>query len=172
MDSTRIGIDPGGSGSIAIISPRGVKVMPIPWEDKVLQWEKVYKLFKSPPKAVYIEQVQGRGGWAAQANFSFGSSYGQLLMAIKLSRWNMVMVRPQAWQKLIHAGIKAKTAKEKTRLAYARFCPDDILPRNRNNILNHNDMDALMIGIYGLHEEKLCKEKHHYSSLSLCCCSS
>lgn len=141
-------VDPGRDGSVAFYCTETGQVTTerLVFKDGLLLFERIYNAAPGPIEAVYVEKVGGRGGWAANANFSFGSTYGQIRLGCKLSNWYTILVEPKKWQKVVHEGIKAKTAKEKSRLAYARLFPDDPLPRSKvKTLLNHNDIDATLI---------------------------
>ena len=147
------GVDPGKTGTAAFLdTATGLVVSSrLQFDDGVLLWEKVHNAAPGPVDAVYVEKVQGRGGWSAQSNFAFGGTYWQIRLGCRLSKWYAILIEPRKWQKIIHVDIqKGLSPKERSRLAYARYFPDDPLPRSkRNNDLNHNDIDALLIAAYG-----------------------
>lgn len=100
---------------------------------------------------VFMEKVQGRGGWSAGSNFSLGRTFGQLEQAIQARGWPMHMVTPQTWQKRLCGGVDAKlSAKERTAVAYKRLFPHEPLPRNKVGRVDDNALDAWMIAVYGV----------------------
>lgn len=149
-----LGIDPGASGwvvGLSLVSDSAIS-MKLPFDEKGdLRWVDLFRHFKSPP-LVAIEDVRGRGGWSATANFSFGLNLGLIRQAVSTSGWDYLLVKPQAWQKAICSSIpnfpKLKDSKTRTLVAYEILFPHDPLPRSAKGKLNDNAVDAWMIATF------------------------
>ena len=121
-----VGVDPGKSGFISLISKElGEDFYPMPTE-KVATGEKL-KSGKDKMKTVFsekgllflaysisekygknvkfiacIEEVIGRNGWSAQNNFNFGYTAGLQKAFLHLLGAEVHMVRPQKWQSVMY----------------------------------------------------------------------
>lgn len=98
-----------------------------------------------------IEEVCGRGGWGAQANFTFGAVAGGVISAALGAGWRVSSITPMMWQEVVHAPADAHCQpKERTLRAYRRIFPGEPLPKTRQGNTNHNAIDALMVSFYGV----------------------
>ncbi len=147
------GVDPGRDGYIVVLdalSSRAWSQKLTYCSNKILQFEKLMNLPKID--LCYIEKVQGRGGWAAAANFGLGSYYGQIVLALKLYGVDYELIRPTEWTKQIHGEYKG-SAKQKTLKTYLEMFPHmPIEPRfteGKANF-NHNLIDSFMIAVNGV----------------------
>ena len=101
-----IGIDPGGSGGIAIISDDGKLFASYKMPETPLD---IYDLFagynplNSKEIKIYVsaclERVHGMPGMSGAAMFSFGNNYGHLQMALLANRIPFEDHTPQKWMK-------------------------------------------------------------------------
>ena len=117
MNQLFIGVDPGQSGSICLLSPDSkeiVQFLDINMHPPVLLGilnglKDEYLL--SP---VMLEKVQNIRGTASAANFKFGFNYGNISGIIKCSNIGLDQVAPKVWQKMLQVPAKLeKTARKK-----------------------------------------------------------
>lgn len=145
-----LGIDPGVSGGIVAITLGSViKASAMP-ETEAEIWELISSHshpFGDRTFAV-IEQVGGYVGGVGQpgsAMFSFGKSYGGLLMALTAARIPYATVIPQTWQSDLGVSKKKKTESKtawKNRLK-ARAC--ELFPHEKITL---KTADAFLIAKY------------------------
>lgn len=122
-----------------------------------------FKAVKKEARPLLVaEAVQGRGGWSAGSNFSFGYTYGGIMLAAHSHGWDLMKVTPQNWQRYLHDPEDSKDAKTRSALAYARLFPHDPLPRNRLGKLDHNAIDALLIAYWGITHLGLPTRRWHF----------
>lgn len=155
-----LGFDPGTSAacvalSLVTDSARFWRIRPKRLDGfPVMDLALMARTFKVPPVA-FVEHLQGRGrGWSATANFSLGAMCGGVVTSMRQYGWDVRLVRPQAWQKVVHqfAGQQPGngTAKERSLAAYRTLFPDEPLPLNQVGDPEHNTIDALLIAFYGV----------------------
>ncbi len=109
-----VGVDPGASGGLVLISPAGtVTSTKMPDTDRdVWDWFRAAADWPGTVRVVaVIEQVQGfiGEGQPGSSMFKFGRSYGSLLMALTAAEISFVALTPQAWQKGLGIAPKTKT---------------------------------------------------------------
>jgi hypothetical protein len=147
-----VGIDPGKRGYAVALNLKQKRIFLIKLKFDDLRFDPSNLLrFLDDQKidAIYVEKVQGRGGWGATQNFNFGFVTGQIYAAI--NEYDYYMVTPRTWQN--HIG-KIKMVnpeaepKKKTFMAYRKFYPQNPLPTNRVGNLDDNMIDALMIATF------------------------
>lgn len=127
-----VGIDPGVSGGLAVVSSDGtsVEVAPMP-ENEIDVFDWITKHVRHGRTFACIELVGGfvgsynreEGDDGSKSNpgssmFVFGQSYGALRMALVAAKIPFEAVRPQAWQKelgIVRAG-EVGTTQWKNRL--------------------------------------------------------
>ena len=149
-----IGIDPGKSGGIAIISEVGVEAitpMIIAGKDldsaAIADW--LYNSLSDEHATCYIEKVSAMPKQGVVSMFKFGFSTGVMHGIIATLYISMQLVTPQAWKKKILAGTK------KDKDAAIDYCrrlyPDISLLATVRSRKPHSGMaDALCIARYGL----------------------
>lgn len=100
-----IGIDPGGSGGIAVIRPELGEVMarPMPETDReLLNFLGPYRPVDGKPIAfAVLERVWSSPGWGHVGAFKFGMSYGGLRMALAAQRIPFEEALPKRWQQVM-----------------------------------------------------------------------
>lgn len=160
------GIDPGREGFITVLdslSCRGWILKLRYCKKKILQYEDIELLPKID--ICFVEQVHGRGGWAAKANFGLGSYYGQIKMALNLYGFECQDVLPKTW--VNHFSDTKGATKQRTLEAYKKnFKHAPIKPRivMGEEKYNNNLIDSLMIALYGYNQIglKTRKWEFHY----------
>ena len=95
-----IGIDPGKSGGISIVTKNGIKAMKCP--DSFYKMHHALKQYigDTPPSEVYvfIEQVWAFPSDSNKTAFAFGTNYGGWQMACDIEEVNISLIRPRLWQ--------------------------------------------------------------------------
>lgn len=107
---TYMGVDPGGSGGVAVICGKEITIKSMPdTEQDVWNW---IRGFQTVGLFATIEKVGGFIGknQPGSAMFKFGQSYGSLRMALIAASIPFEEVVPQTWQKGL--SIPKKTDKE------------------------------------------------------------
>jgi hypothetical protein len=152
-----IGIDPGRTGGITILSSDGDKpsIHPMPETEKDI-WEMLKKFEHSPyyKTQAVIEKVGGyigggegeKGGGAANGNsmFKFGCSYGGLRMALIGCGIPFLEVPPQTWQK--HYGlIRTRTEKKNQFKSRMRAKAQQLLPSGKITVAV---ADSVLLALY------------------------
>lgn len=138
-----IGIDPGKSGGIAWIDTfDGVTAVKMPDTER-----DILDLIVSctlVPAVALIEDVHSFPTDAAKTTFTFGTSYGQLRMALIACCIRFETVAPTVWQKslkLINKRGLSKTQKKNEHKARAQELFPDL-------VVTHHIADALLIAEY------------------------
>jgi len=114
-----IAVDPGATGGIAVrFCGQEPYAWPMPDTDGDLR-DEIEALTERADKeklkcVAYVEKV---GGYVAgvrapgSAMFRFGEGYGYIRGVLDAHRWEVRLVRPQAWQKLVGLGTKGKATR-------------------------------------------------------------
>lgn len=149
-----IGIDPGKSGGIAVISSLDntqIDVFPMPIAGNEIDMHAIYVRLKKHclgyPMAGYIEKVGAMPKQGVTSMFSFGFTTGALhaiLACLEIPRY---IVTPQEWKKEILIG----TAKDKA--AAIEYCIKaypgvNLLATERSKVCHDGMADALCIATY------------------------
>lgn len=132
-----IGIDPGKSGGIAIITPGGgTYAHKMPETDRDLL--DLLSEFSADDNRAVLEQVHAMPGQGVTSTFTFGRGYGKLEMALCAALIPFETVTPQKWQKLM--GCLTKGDKNVSKAAAQRLFP--------HLKVTHAIADALLIAEY------------------------
>lgn len=157
-----IGIDPGLTGGIAVLldgNPVYTVVMPV--IGNVLDLPRLIqhlrfppgdmKLFAPPLPAVYLERAQPMPKQGSVSTFKFGRTMGQIEGVVTALGLPLVLVPPQRWQKVMHAGIERTLGpKERSAMAVARLYPHlDLRASPRCRKAHEGLVDALLLGAWG-----------------------
>lgn len=148
-----IGIDPGKSGGIAVISSNdpAIEVFPIPLAgdeiDMVAIWMRLKRYCLGYNMACYIEKVGAMPKQGVTSMFSFGFTTGALHAIVACLEIPRYLVTPQAWKKEILAG----TAKDKA--AAIEYCAKaypgvNLFATERSKVCHDGMADALCIATY------------------------
>ena len=139
------GIDPGKTGSLAIITPDGVDIMD--WGEtheivmQLKEWHEDYSLL------VYIEKVHAMPKQGVVSTFNFGVNFGMwqgILYALGIPHY---FVPPQVWQKKFLSVSNEPTTKKKS-LEVARRLYPSIATKYLKRQKDHNRADSLLIATY------------------------
>ena len=107
--TTILGIDPGLSGALALVSDEGLHVLDMPVAEvrgkRVIDAARLAHLvqrgFPYQPNHVVLEHVQGVQGSGATSAFSFGRGFGLVEGVISALGYPLTLVRPQSWTKAV-----------------------------------------------------------------------
>lgn len=106
-----IGVDPGMSGGLAIITPDESMGMEMPESERdIWDWFHLWEDRRFYAAFAVIEIVHAMPGNGVSGMFKFGMSYGGLRMALTAAAIPFDGVRPQEWQKAL--GIKGRDKKD------------------------------------------------------------
>jgi crossover junction endodeoxyribonuclease RuvC len=149
-----IGIDPGKSGGIAVVSSDlEVEVFPIPLAGDEIDMHEIYVRLKKHclgyKMAAYIEKVGAMPKQGVTSMFSFGFTTGALHAIIACLGIPRYVVTPQAWKKEILAG----TAKDKA--AAIDYCIKaypgvNLYATDRSKVCHDGMADSLCIATYAM----------------------
>lgn len=157
-----LGIDPGDNGGIALIYDGGIPTvqataMPVRRKDVLGCLETIFEFIGVPSQHrifCVVEKVWALPGQSAPAMWSFGVSYGGLLMALDALHIPFAEVTPQTWMKMYRLPPRTKKeskAKWKGRLrerAQQEF-PDLPIWQEKRAVVKQNRIsDALLIARY------------------------
>lgn len=151
----RIGIDPGVTGAIALLSPKGdlddLLDMPTLLLTGTRQKVNAAELGKIisrwvdlPGLTALLEQVGAMPGQGVSSMFGFGMSYGIVQGVLGALQIPVTFVTPQAWKK--RAGIPAKAEKDFSRTIAQQLYPLASLDRKKDV----GRADAILIARFGL----------------------
>jgi len=145
-----IGIDPGASGAIAFVCPKGNVMSWLSYPDI-----KMANLLSDLQKASYqcvIEKLWGMPLRGSMGNWSLGSNYGRWQLLLELAGVSLIEAAPQTWQKaILHTTAKKSAETKIVSLAYVnkRF-PELNLPAKRTKDINlfSGVSDAICMALY------------------------
>lgn len=145
MTTTVVGIDPGASGAIAILSPSSPpSVVDFPKTDEAILSLLTQNLTnRSKDCIVFLEDVHALPRQSTVAGFTFGKNVGKAeLVALSYSS-NVVRVSPQKWKKFYN--LYGKDKKESIATAKELF-PSlvDVLKASKDG-----RAEALLIAYFG-----------------------
>lgn len=172
-----LGIDPGKSGGIALISDTGkVSVFATPTtKDNELDIEAIYQLLyetqyvciqQNQQLYCVLEDVHSIFGMSAKSNFQFGRGLGILEGILGSLKIEFVKITPKVWQKEVWGNIepiatdtgkllkngqpKLKIDTKATSLMVAKtLFPDvNLLATSRSKVEHDGIVDALLIAEY------------------------
>lgn len=151
-----VGIDPGKKGALVALDSKTDRA----WAhllkyDKlgVTDWRPIASGLGNHHDTLFIvERVIGRGGWSARANFSFGLTYGQVMLSLRHhhSESPSRIIGPLTWQQTMHRGLPDVDTKSRSLLAFEQLFPYGPLPRGQTGKMNENLIDAWLIAAYGV----------------------
>ena len=139
-DRAWIGIDPGKSGAIALITRDEQLVMDWPGDaagaaELLLTWRIEYHI-----ELVALERVGSMPGQGVKSMFSFGENFGTWQGILAALGIPYVMPRPQEWQKGLVSPADGET-KARSLAVARRLFPDAELDRKKD----HGRADALLL---------------------------
>lgn len=146
-----MGIDPGVTGGLAVISGAGLVLdytATPATELDMLQWLAEW----SEAKVALIEQVASRPNQTAQGCFTFGKVYGAVRMAVIASRISLQDVPPKVWQGEFKIKSRKKSEKHYHFKDHIRQKAQHLFPRlglwEENKGIQMSICDAILIAEY------------------------
>lgn len=135
-----VGIDPGASGGIAILSSEGKveKLIDLSklTEPDIVSW---LKLYRESLVFCIIEKVHSMPGQGVSSSFKFGRSYGLVTGIVMGLQIPFSEVSPQVWQKAFSIGKSGSKTEHKRRL---RQRAQELFPTQK---VTANTADALLL---------------------------
>lgn len=146
-----LGIDPGLSGGLAIISGSHIELLEtIPTEKKggfikrQVDAQKLSNILRVYPDLVcYLEGVASRPGQGVASVFSFGDTYGTIRGVLGALNIPTYTITPSKWKKELKISSKDDSLKAAFDLFNVKFKKKD-----------HNIAEALLIAYYGQKERE------------------
>ena len=142
-----IGIDPGKSGGVAVITDETAKVYPCP--KTVKDMSMLIGVCLSDVSAyrtmVLLEKVWAFPSDARSTAFTFGTNFGQWQGILASYELEPILVPPKSWQS--HFDIKKGIPKNKRKSALKQIAIDKCPGVKRITL---KTCDALLIAIYGV----------------------
>lgn len=147
-----LGVDPGGSGALALLTPEELRISDMPVflvkrgksSKAELDVPALAALMQDwRPDVAYFEQVGGIPGQSAPAAFNFGRIAGACEAIVKASGARFVFVPPAVWKRAMHVrGDKDE----------ARALATNIFPANAADFRRKKDdgrAEAALLAEYG-----------------------
>ncbi len=140
-----IGIDPGKTGAIAIITPNGIDIMD--WGEtheivmQLKEWHEDYEL------RACIEKAQSMPGQGVVGMFNYGVNFGTWKGVLYALGIPYFLVTPQKWQSKFFKGMDEPTTKDKS-LSVVRNLYPSLANKYFKRKMDHGRSDALLIAIY------------------------
>lgn len=145
MNGAILGIDPGQSGGIVILSDSGDVRAHTKMPDTDTDILHYLELWKHEQPTVFLEIVHSMPGNKAQSMFKFGMNYGAIRMAVLSCRYRLEGVRPQVWQKFMQCLTRGDKNVSKAKA-------QELFP---NISMTHAIADAFLIAEYGRQQRNL-----------------
>ena len=142
-----IGIDPGKSGGIAVITNETVKVHPCPQtvDDMATLMSICLSDVAAYRTRVFLEKVWAFPSDARSSSFTFGQNYGHWQGILASHEIKPVLVTPKTWQ--AHLEVKKGLPKPKRKKLLKQMAIDRCPGIKRITL---KTCDALLIAIYGV----------------------
>lgn len=147
-----IGVDPGASGCIAVIDHNGRPCERLRLENK--SEHEISSFLREQIEncndreyefIAAIEQVSSSPQMGVVSAFSFGKSYGTLLMALAANRISYVTVSPSKWQGEMNVRRASKEIKQAEHKRNLKAAAQKLWPAEK---ILKDDADALLIAEY------------------------
>lgn len=147
-----IGVDPGKTGGVVVISETGVvehmEVMDdVKWFSDFIKSE-----LKTDKKTtmVFMEKAQSFPRQGLVSTFNYAQGFGELVGVLIAHNAVFELVPPQAWTKVMHAGANGDRPKQKSREVVKRLFPDMDFREYTAKAKQHDGLiDALLIAEFG-----------------------
>ncbi len=154
MSKYSIGIDPGLSGAIAIISPESLKIFDMPTmtverngkakrQVSASELAEMLYLYSGRDCHVYVEKVSAMAGQGVTSVFSFGRSFGMIEGILAAFKLPVTYVAPATWVKAIGRG----QGKDASRARAMELFPSDQDQFKR--VKDDGRADAALIAYWG-----------------------
>ncbi len=164
-DRLFVGIDLGLDGALVALGSSGYEIVPMPTlaSGKGKGGRRLYDVATLARVLASWREIAARelhvtaeqlsafpSEMGANANFQRGMALGLLQGALAALEIPHALVRPQTWQKVMHAGTSGSDTKQRSIVAAQRLFPNlDLRRTPRCKILHHGIADALLLAEYG-----------------------
>ena len=149
-----MGLDPGKSGGIAIVSHSGKYAEAWPMPETMNEIIYLIKSLLSQVEYAIVERVWSFTGQGVKSMWVFSGNYHTLLAVLRTLEIPMEEVIPVSWKKKIGGLILGKAAEKKQKKATARekaqsmFRSEGLICHNKKNVIDDKIADALLIAEY------------------------
>ena len=140
-----LGIDPGNSGAIALISKEKSEV--ISWNpqflkviDTIRRWQVIYDI-----KLAILEHAHAFPHQGVVSVFNYGLNYGCWQGILTTLGIRYKIIHPTKWKKFFWSGVKGKKSKGMSLDLARELFPDINLKFKKD----HNKAEALLLAKYG-----------------------
>ena len=138
-----VGIDPGKSGAIAVVSGDVVLVYPTPDFAAVAHaFEEIWGYEEEVYPVVAIEKVHAFPGQGVSSSFTFGKTYGSVCQAAVDSGYDILDVTPRVWQRVLGLPTREEAGGNTEKKNAHKDLASAIFPSIR---VTHSVADALLI---------------------------
>ena len=146
MPSLRyVGIDPGASGCIAVITPQEA-IEFIDFKTEGLEgYVETLKLYEAHELVIGVEKVSAMPKQGVVSMFNFGMRYGEIMGMLESLGLGFSLVRPLQWQRA--CSVAKKSGKKGIHTAIHRLYPEAQLKGPKGGLLEGR-CDALGIAHY------------------------
>jgi crossover junction endodeoxyribonuclease RuvC len=159
MTKYSIGVDPGLSGAVAVISPESLKIFDMPTmtverngkakrQVSASELADIFSPYDSSKCHVYVEKVSAMAGQGVTSVFSFGRSFGMIEGILAAFKLPVTYVAPATWVKAVGRG-QGKDA--------SRARAMELFPNNQADFKRVKDdgrADAALIAYWGKHHAR------------------
>jgi crossover junction endodeoxyribonuclease RuvC len=159
MSKYSIGVDPGLSGAVAVISPESLKIFDMPTmtverngkakrQVSASELAELLYLYSGKDCHVYVEKVSAMAGQGVTSVFSFGRSFGMIEGILAAYKLPVTYVAPATWVKAVGRG-QGKDA--------SRARAMELFPNNQADFKRVKDdgrSDAALIAYWGAHHAR------------------
>jgi crossover junction endodeoxyribonuclease RuvC len=156
MSKYCIGVDPGLSGAIAVMSPESLKIFDMPTmtverngkakrQVSATELADLLYLYSGKDCHVFVEKVSAMAGQGVTSVFSFGRSFGMIEGILAAFKLPVTYVAPATWVKAVHRG----AGKDASRSRAMELFPDNQADFKR--VKDDGRSDAALIAYWGKH---------------------
>lgn len=156
MSKYCIGVDPGLSGAVAVISPDSLKIFDMPTmtverngkakrQVSASELAELLYLYSDKECHVFVEKVSAMAGQGVTSVFSFGRSFGMIEGILAALHMPVTYVAPATWVK----GVKRGTGKDASRQRAMELFPNNQADFKR--VKDDGRSDSALIAYWGKH---------------------
>jgi crossover junction endodeoxyribonuclease RuvC len=156
MSKYCIGVDPGLSGAIAVMSPESLKIFDMPTmtverngkakrQVSATELADLLYLYSGKDCHVFVEKVSAMAGQGVTSVFSFGRSFGMIEGILAAFKLPVTYVAPATWVKAVHRG----AGKDASRSRAMELFPDNQADFKR--VKDDGRSDSALIAYWGKH---------------------
>ena len=156
MSKYCIGVDPGLSGAIAVMSSESLKIFDMPTmtverngkakrQVSATELAELLYLYSGKDCHVYCERVSAMAGQGVTSVFSFGRSFGMIEGILAALHMPVTYVAPATWVKAVHRGAGKDASRQRAM---------ELFPENQADFKRVKDdgrSDASLIAYWGKH---------------------